>query len=160
MGALVSIFGNLNVGLLGASRILYAMGDRKELPGPLARTHSTFRTPYISLILNAVVIIALTVYSSFLTAVAIATITRLVVYATTCLSLPVFRRRPEIAEAAYVAPFGVFVSIASIAIILWLLTNVDFRKEGIPILVAAAIGVVIFYLNRLFRKPDDTITSA
>jgi basic amino acid/polyamine antiporter, APA family len=151
-GALVSILGNLNVGIFGASRIVYAMGVAKEVPSAIAATHPRFRTPYISIILNALIILFLTIQASFLTAVAMATITRLLVYATTCLSLIVFRRRADIPPAPFLAPFGILAAVLSLALIAWLLTNVDFSKEGLPILIAAVAGLVIYIATQAVRK--------
>jgi len=33
-----------------------------------------------------------------------------------------------------------------------LLTNVDFTKEGLPIIASAAVGLAVFYAYRIFRK--------
>ena len=161
-GALVSILGNLNVGLFGASRIVYAMGVAKEVPAFLETTHPRFRTPYVSIILNGLIILFLTIQASFLTAVAIATITRLLVYATTCLSLIVFRRRDDLAPAPFLVPFGVLAALLSLALIVWLLTNVDFTKEGLPIVIAAFAGLLLYFgtqVARKFRrsKPSESI---
>jgi len=154
LGALISILGNLNVGLIGGSRILYAMGENRELPGVLATVHSGFRTPYVSVVLNAVVILFLTIYSSFLSALAIATITRLIIYATTCAALPVFRWRRE-TEAGFRLPFGIGVAVLSLLLIVWLLTNVDFTKEGLPIVIAAAVGMVIYVVSWMFTSKKE-----
>jgi amino acid transporter len=138
--------------MLAASRIPYAMSEQGELPQIVGRTHEKFRTPYVSLFLTAITMLFLTIQSSFITAVAIATITRLLVYATTCASLPVFRRRNNTPEAAFVAPFGIVASVLSLLLIVWLLTNVDFRKEGLTILVATVIGLFIYYIYQFYRK--------
>ena len=116
VGALVSILGNLNVGLLGSTRLLFAMSENGDLPSTLSRTHESFKTPWVSILLTSVVILILTIFSTFLTALAIATITRLLVYATTCLALPVFRRRGDAPEARFSAPFGVLAAILSIGL--------------------------------------------
>lgn len=148
VGALVSIFGNLNVGVLSSTRMLFAMSEQRDLPAVFEKTHERFKTPYVAILVTAVIILLLTIQSSFLTAVAIATITRLIVYATTCLALPIFRRN-DLPPAPFSVPFGVFAALLSIALIVWLLTNVDFAKEGLAILVAAVIGFVIFGVSRL-----------
>lgn len=152
VGAILSIVGNLNVSLLGTSRILFALGEERDLPGFLAATHKNFRTPYISLLISAFVILLLTIWSSFLSALALATITRLIVYFTTCASLPVFRRRNEMPKAPFSAPFGIIAAVLSLGLIVWLLTNVDFAKEGLPIVIAAVIGFVIYVVYRVYRK--------
>lgn len=156
LGALISILGNLNVGLLGGSRIVYAMGEQNELPPVVSKTHDKFKTPYVSILLNSLIIFVLTVQSSFLGALAIATITRLMIYATTCLSLIVFRKRANAPAAKFIAPLGLGAAIISIALIVWLLTNVDFTKEGLPIIVAAAVGLVVFYAYRIYRKSSSS----
>jgi len=150
-GALISILGNLNVGLLGGSRILYAMGERRELPSVIAKTHERLKTPYISVLLNAVVILVLTLQSSFLSALAVATITRLLIYATTCISLPIFRARKDAPRAGFLNPLGIVPASLSLALIVWLLANVDFSKEGLPIIVLAVIGLVIYFFGRFLK---------
>jgi amino acid transporter len=159
VGALVSILGNLNVGFLGSTRLLFAMSDNGELPAKLSETHERFKTPWLSITLTALVIFVLTVYSTFLTALAIATITRLLVYATTCLALPVFRRRGDAPEAKFSAPLGVVAAVLSLILIGWLLTRVDLAKEGLPILIAAGVGLVIFGLNRSFSGRGKTVST-
>ncbi len=159
LGALISILGNLNVGLLGSTRLLFAISENRELPEVLSRTHSQFKTPWVSILLTSVVIFVLTVYSTFLTALAIATITRLLVYATTCLALPVLRRRGDAPEAKFIAPAGVVAAVLSLILIAWLLTQVSFSREGLPILVAAIIGAIFFVAYRFFRKSDHPTSS-
>lgn len=161
VGVLVSIYGNINGVILNATRTLFAMSEQRDLPGVFGKTHPKFKTPYVAIIVTVVIILILTLQSSFLTAVALATITRLIVYATTCLSLPIFRRRKDMPAAPFSAPFGVFVSLLSIGLIVWLLTNVDFAKEGFSSLAAVVIGLVIFGCSRLFfgtgagASPED-----
>lgn len=173
VGVLVSIFGNLNVGVLSSTRLLFAMAEQRDMPAVFDKTHARFKTPYVSIIATAVVILVLTIQSSFLTAVAIATITRLLVYATTCISLPVFRyrkqmsdrtrlactagetpavRQNEMPEAPFRAPLGIAAAVLSVALIIWLLTRVDFAKEGVAIAIAAAIGLAIYLANWLIKK--------
>lgn len=94
----------------------------------------------------------LTLYSSFLSALAIATITRLLVYATTCAALPVFRRRGNSPPARFKSPAGNIVVVLSLLLIIWLLTRVDLQKEALPIAVAGVIGLVIFAARRLLSR--------
>ena len=159
VGALVSILGNLNGGFLAASRLPFAMAEQKELPQVLAKTHEKFKTPFVSIILTAVIILIFTIQSSFLTALTIATITRLLVYATTCASLPVFRLRNNAPQAEFLVPFGVIAAVLSLILIIWLLANVDFRKEGLAILVVALVGLALYFANLFFSKTHNTKAS-
>lgn len=159
IGALVSILGNLNGGFLAASRLPYAMAENKELPQILAKTHERFRTPFVSIIVTSLVILVLTIYSSFFTAVTIATVTRLLVYATTCLSLPVFRRRDNAPKAAFHSRLGIAATVLSVLLIAWLLIDEKVRAEGLPILIAIAIGLVIYFAYKFLGNRSETTAS-
>ncbi|PYT00384.1 MAG: APC family permease [Acidobacteria bacterium] len=152
LGVIVSILGNLNTGVLSATRTLFAMSEQRELPRIFEWTHPRFKTPYVSIIATTLVMLGLTIYSSFLTAVAIATITRLLFYATTCLALPIFRRRTDLPPAQFSAPFGVVAAVLSLILIVWLLTNVDFSKEGLPIVIFATIGFIVYAAYSLWES--------
>jgi amino acid transporter len=153
-GALVSIFGNLNGGFLTASRMPFAMAEHGELPQVLAKTHARYKTPFVSLFITALAMLFLTVQSSFLTALTISTITRLIVYATTCAALPVFRRRENAPKAELIVPFGIAASILSLILTVWLLTNVDFKKEGLAILILGAIGLILYFVYSFLGKRE------
>lgn len=159
VGALISILGNLNGGFLATTRLPYAMAEQKELPQIFGKTHEKFKTPYISIILTAIVILVLTIQSTFFTAVAIATITRLIVYATTCLALPVFRFREDAPKAELIMPMGIVAAILSLILIGWLLYNANFVKEGLPILVAIILGIIIYFAYQLLGKNIDSSSS-
>jgi len=159
VGALVSVLGNLNGGFLPTSRIPFAMAEQKELPSILAKTHSKFKTPYVSIILTSLVIFVFTIQTSFVTALTIATITRLLVYAVTCASLPVFRSRTDAPPAKFIAPFGIIAAVLSLGLIVWLLANVDYKKEGLVMLIMAAIGLVIYFAYRFLGKRNFSSAS-
>lgn len=160
VGALVSVLGNLNSGFLASSRIPFAMAEQQELPRVLAKTHSKYKTPFLSIILTGAVILALTIFTSFLTAVTIVTTTRLLVYATTCLALSVFRQRSDVPPARFTAPTGILAATLSLGLIAWLLMNVDYAKEGLAIFIAAVVGMIIFMAYRRLGGNRDENPSA
>jgi APA family basic amino acid/polyamine antiporter len=151
VGATISISGNLNSLLLSASRIPFAMSEQGELPNALAKTHANYKTPYVSIILTAIVMLIFTIQTSFLTALTISTITRLLVYAATCASLPVFRRRDNAPKAEFLAPLGIPAAIASLALIGWLLYNVKFDEVKI-LAVCAVVGLIIYFVYSFVKK--------
>ena len=155
IGVITSILGNINTGLLSATRTLFGMSEQRDLPAVFDRTHPKYKTPYVSIIVTATVMLVLTIQSSFLTAVALATIARLLFYATTCLALPIFRRREDMPKAPFSVPFGVAAAILSIGLIVWLLSNVDYTKEGLTVIVAAVVGLVIYAALRLFGRRTE-----
>jgi len=152
VGALVSILGNLNVGLLSATRLLFAMSEQGDLPRLLGKTSERSHTPVVATILTAVLVLIIALNSTFITALAISVVTRLIVYATTSLALPVFRRRDNAPTSGFRTPAGGVVVALSLVVIIWLLSNADIAKQGIPIVLAAVVGAVIYALHRSINR--------
>ena len=151
-GAVVSISGTLNGLVLAAPRLLYAMAEHGQLPAALARTHARYRTPHWAIALTAACMLALTLSGSFLTAVALSTITRLLAYAATCLALPVLRRREGagIAPAAFRVPAGGWVAGAAMGVIVWLVAHAAVAELR-NVAIAMAVGVALMTLAAAMR---------
>jgi basic amino acid/polyamine antiporter, APA family len=148
-GAIISISGNLNILLLSGSRLPFAMAEQKQLPAVVGNIHRRFFTPHISILITAGVMLFLTLKSSFLEALTISTIARLVTYGATCLALPLFRARKEAPPALFRLPGGTVIAILSLLLIVWLLLN-STLKEAWAATVAAAVGLAIYFAYRLF----------
>jgi len=148
-GAIISISGNLNILLLSGSRLPFAMAEQKQLPAVIGNIHRRFFTPYVSILITAGVMLFLTLKSSFLTALTISTIARLVTYGATCLALPWFRVRREAPPAAFRLPGGTVIAILSLLLIVWLLLN-STLEEARAAALAAGVGLVIYFAYRLF----------
>jgi basic amino acid/polyamine antiporter, APA family len=151
VGAIISISGNLNIVLLGGSRIPFAMSEQNHLPAFMGTLHKRFATPYVSIILTSVVMLVLTLQTSFLAALTVSTLARLVTYAATCASLPLFRRRQNAPPAAFRIPGGSFIAVLSLILIAWLLWN-STKEERIAAGIAALVGLAIFFAYRLYRR--------
>ncbi|MCC6451784.1 MAG: APC family permease [Acidobacteria bacterium] len=148
VGALVSILGNLNVGLLAATRLLFAMSEQGDLPRPLGKTSQRSHIPATAILLTSFAVLIVTLNTSFISALAISVVTRLIVYATTCLALPILRRQEGSPKAEFQIPAAGLVVTLSLVVIIWLLTNADLTKQVIPIVLAALFGTVIFVTYR------------
>jgi basic amino acid/polyamine antiporter, APA family len=142
-GAIISITGNLNILLLSGSRLPFAMAEQKQLPAFVGRIHTKFFTPYVSILITAGLMLILTLKSSFVAALTISAIARLVTYATTCLALPVLRRRGEVPPAAFRLRGGSVIAILALALIVWLLLNATLNEIRATALAGAA-GLLIY----------------
>ena len=100
-GAVISITGNLNILLLSGSRIPFAIAEQRQLPSFIAKVHPRFSTPHVAILITATLMLVLTLKSSFVAALTISTIARLVTYGATCLSLPVLRQRSDVPAAEF-----------------------------------------------------------
>ena len=156
-GVIVSIIGNLNVLILAATRLPFAMGEGGELPQWLARTHRRFRTPHIAIFITVAVMLALTLWSTFAAQVKLSAITRLLSYSVTCAALIALRRRSDAPPAMFKAPAGTALAIASLVLAIWLLSNSTW-PDARDTAIAAVIGIVIFLTHRLARRKAASLT--
>lgn len=150
-GAIISITGNLNILLLSGSRIPFAIAEQHELPSFIASVHQRFFTPYVAILITAVVMLLLTLKSSFIAALTISAIARLVTYGATCIALPVLRRRKDAPAAAFRLPGGTVIAILSLLLAGWLLANSTWQ-EARAAAIAAGIGLLIYLAHRLMRN--------
>lgn len=154
VGALVSIAGTLNGLVLAAPRLLFAMAGNRELPAVLARTHSRHHTPHVAIVFTALAMLVMTLSGSFLSAVAISTLTRLLAYGATCAAVPVLRRRTDVAPALFRAPGGIGTVAVALALIAWLLAQGSARELR-DVAIAMVLGFVLLGWGRLrIRAPQ------
>jgi APA family basic amino acid/polyamine antiporter len=160
VGALIGIFGTLNVIMLACTRLPFAMAARGQLPVPLARVHRRFRTPHVSILVSAAAVLLLALSGTFIYALKFTVITRVIVYASTCAALPVLRRRAKMAvpirtlgevPASFEAPAGILISIVCVILCLWLLANSGWR-EARDVAIAIAIGLTIYAAIRIGQR--------
>ncbi|MBO0857098.1 MAG: amino acid permease [Chloracidobacterium sp.] len=156
-GVVISIIGNLIVGILAAARVLFAMAEAGELPSVLAATHARFRTPHLAIIATAAVMLALTLSGKFISSLTVSVIARLVAYIATCAALIVLRRRDEREmrfKAQFKTPAGAVVSVGGLGLSAWLLAQIS-GGEARNTAVAAAAGLLIYVVYKLGRRNSD-----
>ncbi len=147
-GAVVSLAGNLNILVLASSRMIFAMAAGGQLPSTLAFVHPRFRTPVISILLTASIMLALTLSGTFVYLVTFSTLARLLTYFAVCGALPVLRRTAA-AAALFLLPFGTAIAACAMIAIVWLLSNGSWRAAR-DTAIAAAIGLCVYWFNRRF----------
>jgi amino acid transporter len=143
--------GNLNILVLSGSRIPFAIAQQRQLPAFIATVHRRFATPHVAILITAAIMLLLTLKSSFVAALTISAIARLVTYAATCLSLPVFRRRTGAPPAAFRLPGGTVVAILALGLAAWLLANSTWQEARAAAL-AAAVGLLIYFAYWLYSR--------
>ena len=159
VGALISVFGTLNVIMLACSRLPFAMATHGQLPAALARIHPRFRTPHVSILVSALAILVFALPGTFIYAVKFTVITRLIVFGSTCVALPVLRWRtktsassnPKDERLPFKVPAGPFVAVVCVLLCLWLLANSGW-VEIRDISIAVAVGLVVYAATRLGQR--------
>ena len=149
--AVISCAGVFGASMTPGTRLLFAMSDHGQLPHPLTRVHERSRTPVVAILATAVAILALAISGSFIYLVKITLIARLSIYAITCVTLPVFRRRPDTPAAQFSLPGGPILAIFAAMLCVLFLVKSSMR-ELLDVGLAMAIGLALYLSTRAHRS--------
>jgi len=153
--AVVACAGVFGASMTPGSRLLFAMADRQQLPTALARVSRRYRTPIAAVLVTAAAALALAVSGSFIYLVKITLIARVSVYAITCLTLPVFRRRADLPPAAFHLQAGAVVAWTCAVVCVLFLAKSSMR-ELFDVALAVLIGLTLFALTRMSGHRSDS----
>jgi amino acid transporter len=154
-GAVVSITGTLNVLMLSGSRLPFAFSQEKQLPPFLSYVHPRFATPTWSLVLFAAVTLAFSIAWTFLTAITVGAMIRLLVYLLVCLSLIRFRQKEAAPTQHFRLRGGVFFAVIAIGVSIWLL-SASTVKELKALGWCLLAGLIVYLINRMLT-PNETM---
>jgi APA family basic amino acid/polyamine antiporter len=141
VAVIISVYGWLAGFGLMTPRILYAMGQRGELPYFLGRVHPRTRIPDAAIVVNSVLALALGLVSTFGQLATFSAISRLGILGTTCAALLALRRKwgpPQ----GFRAPAGTFCAVVGIAFCVWLLSTRSLAQAWfLPVVVVTGACV-------------------
>jgi basic amino acid/polyamine antiporter, APA family len=153
-GAVASMLGTINGGVLTVSRLSFAMADVGQLPRGLAAVHPRYLTPVVSIALAAVVSIALTLSSTFVYLLTVSTIARLLIFAVCCVALPVLRKHEADLPALVRIPGGVAIPGLALVLIVWLLTGSSWTATR-DVVLAVAAGAVLLAVGKAKNRAES-----
>jgi amino acid transporter len=156
LGAVLSVLGTNNNTVLAGPRYLYALAEKGRLPSVFARIHPRYHTPYIAILTQTGVALALILLDTVIHALypgklgvaedlaVLSAIARLATYMGTVLSVPVLRRKMPQTERTIRLPGGPTIPIVAFAICLLFLSAAE-KKNWIGGGIALAVGALIYY---------------
>jgi APA family basic amino acid/polyamine antiporter len=146
-GAVLSTSGSNSALALVGPRILYAFAEGGQFPAALARVHPRYRTPHIAVIVFAIAAWAVALYGNFAVLVMVSAIARLLFSATTCLAVPVLRRKMPDVSRKFKLPFGPLIPILAAIISIWLLAGINLA-QAIAGAAALLVGAMLYFIFR------------
>ena len=141
IGVLISCYGFLSANILGFPRILFAMAEQGDIPSMMAKVHPRYRTPYVAIVLFAVLLYLFSIAGSFQWNVFISAMSRLIYYGSVCMALPVLRRKVGVPSAQFRLPMGEMFAVLAVGTSLLLFPRLD--QAGLLVLAALALGVTV-----------------
>jgi amino acid transporter len=146
VGTLISVYGYLSANMLHTPRVTFAMGERGDFPSFFAAIHPRFRTPHLSIVVFALMLLLFSIGGNFRWNASLSAISRLFMYGAVVAALPVLRRKfPK--GSKFRLPAGLFFTVLGLAFVAVLLAQMG-RTE----LIVMSITFVIALLNWLWAR--------
>ena len=139
IGALISFYGYLSAKILGMPRVTFALAEQGDFPEVFAAVHPRFHTPYVSILVFAVLVWGFALSGEFKWNVTLSAVARLLYYGVCCAALPVLRKKQP-GSASFRLPAGNLFAGLAVLMCAALVTRVDF---GQSLIVAATIALGI-----------------
>ena len=95
LAALVSAYGYLSANLLHAPRVTFALAEQGDFPALLGAVHPRYRTPYVSIVVYAVLVFVFAALGNFEWNAVLSAVSRLAVYGAMAVAVPLLRRRSD-----------------------------------------------------------------
>ena len=152
LGAIVSIGGTLNAVMLIGSRVPYALSEERQFPRLFAYLHPKNRTPVYSLLIFAAVSLLASLTGSFIYAVSISVISKVLIFLMVCTAMIKLRRKDQAATPSYFRlPYGYLFASAGILASVWLLLS---SKSGelVDVGITVVVGLVLFGLYKVVGR--------
>ena len=146
LAALVSAYGYLSANLLHAPRLTFALAEGGDLPAFLGTIHSRYRTPYVSIVVYAMLLFMFGALGTFQWNAALSAVSRLAVYGAMAIAVPVLRRRKD-GKARFLLPLPYFFAGFALLFSAVLLTQMH-RGEFLVVGTTCGIALLNWFLVR------------
>jgi len=148
VGAVISMLGHAGAMILAAPRMLFAFARDGLLPSALTRLHPIHRSPFVAILVQCAVVLALAITSTFERLAILASLSILVLYGTCCIATWELRRRDVRAGGTpFRVPAPALVIVLACVVIGWMLTSVT-PAEWIAFAILVAVASAIFVFRR------------
>jgi basic amino acid/polyamine antiporter, APA family len=155
LGAVLSVLGTNNNTVLAGPRYLYALAESGRLPTFFARVHPTYSTPWVAILTQTAVALALMLTGTAEDLAVLSAIARLATYMGTVASVPVLRRKMPQTPRTIRLPGGPTIPILAFAICLLFLSAAE-RRNWIGGGIALVVGAIIYAMGPFRGTSKET----
>jgi amino acid transporter len=137
VGALISVAGSDESGMIGTSQLGYALAADGLFPRSFAKIHPRFKTPYLGIIIQAATALAAALIATFYinglsTLIATSVFFMAVAYVATSASIYTLRKRHT---AKFNLPGGLTIPILAAAFSIYLITQCNLTQIGLGLML-------------------------
>jgi len=153
IGALVSVSGSDESGILGTARLSYAMSIDGLFPKLFSKEHPKYQTPYMALIVQGIIAFALCIFSGLSDLISFSVFNLAFAFLLTCLALLVLGRKKQkkTLHGQRILPIiGIVICLYLISMYLIGTTSIYIKIVGIALII---LGVPLY----VFFSPKTDI---
>lgn len=156
LGAVISIGGTLKAVMLIGSRVPYALGEEKQFPRIFAHLHPKNRTPTYSLFIFAGVTLLASLTGSFIYALSISVISKVLIFLLVGAAMIKLRQKSEKKKDYFRLPYGyVFATVGILASVGLLLSYK--LSEFMDVFITVLIGLILYGIYKFqTRKSSES----
>jgi amino acid transporter len=149
-GAIISISGTLNSVMLIGSRLPYALSDEKQLPKVFSSIHKKYASPVFSLLIFAGISLVVSLTGSFIYAVSISVISKVMIFIFVCAALIKLRLKEKTPKKYFRLPYGYAIAVLGILVSVALLSSSKL-SEFVDVLYSIIIGIALYGIFKLIQ---------
>jgi basic amino acid/polyamine antiporter, APA family len=167
VGALISVSGSDESGMIGTSRLSYALAADGLFPKVFARIHPKFKTPYLGIIISAVTAFGAALIGNLSALIATSVFFMAVAYTATSASTFFLKRKS--AEPHHPSKGGLVIPILGVIFSIYLITQCNLSQialglvlllVGVPIYVKYSPKKEITEIKNAMLSPESTLKKA
>lgn len=147
----------MNPGVAGPSRYMYQMGQDGILPKFFGKVHPIYKTPYISIIVTALLTYGLILTNSIVIIATISVCSIFWVYLIGFLSFYKLRKNEPDLKRPYKMPgasFGVIISVATYCLMLW---STGWYNIALSFIITAVALFYYYFWGRTHSESDEDL---
>lgn len=155
VGALASVSGTDETEVMGTARLLYAMSADGLLPKALRKIHPRFKTPYVAILVEGAIALALSLFTGISQLISFAVFNLGVCYLLVCLALAALKKGGEKGLPGQ----GILPWIGALISLYLLYSTSLFDKLVGSIFVLLGVPVYLFFSKTSVRELEGRLVS-
>jgi APA family basic amino acid/polyamine antiporter len=155
IGALASVSGSDESGMMGSSSLAYALAAEGLFPSIFARVHHKYNTPYLSIIIQAVTALVASILGGLSFLIGVSVLFMAIAYASTCISVPKLDK--ELGESQS-SLRRLVIPVVGFIFCIYLILQCDIGQLLVGILLLGiGVPLYVFYSPKSFREEEREV---
>jgi APA family basic amino acid/polyamine antiporter len=144
VGALISVAGSSESGMIGTSRLSYALAADGLFPTAFARVHPKFKTPYLAVVIQSIIAVVASIIGNLSLLISVSVFFLAIAYLATSGSVLTIRRRGQ--SPQFRMRGGTIIPILGVAFSIYLISQCSPLQIALGVLLLViGLPVYVFY---------------